>query len=82
VVGLSGAKANCPHLTGFRPPHSSHLQLLSAVVGEELLARCYTEAVAAGYRWHEFGDLNLLFPVTPRHFARAVWSGGLANVPE
>ena len=23
---------------------------------------CYAEAVAAGYRWHEFGDLNLLLP--------------------
>jgi S-adenosylmethionine:tRNA ribosyltransferase-isomerase len=47
-------------LTGFHPPQSSHLQLLSAVVEQGLLTRCYTEAVAAGYRWHEFGDLNLL----------------------
>jgi S-adenosylmethionine:tRNA ribosyltransferase-isomerase len=47
-------------LTGFHPPRSSHLRLLSAVVGQKLLARCYAEAVGQGYRWHEFGDLNLL----------------------
>jgi S-adenosylmethionine:tRNA ribosyltransferase-isomerase len=47
-------------LTGFHEPQSSHLQLLAAVVGEPLLARCYAEAVAGDYRWHEFGDLNLL----------------------
>jgi S-adenosylmethionine:tRNA ribosyltransferase-isomerase len=47
-------------LTGLHEPRSSHLQLLAAVAGEPLLARCYAEAVAGGYRWHEFGDLNLL----------------------
>jgi S-adenosylmethionine:tRNA ribosyltransferase-isomerase len=47
-------------LTGFHEPRASHLQLLAAVAGEPLLARCYAEAVAGGYRWHEFGDLNLL----------------------
>jgi S-adenosylmethionine:tRNA ribosyltransferase-isomerase len=47
-------------LTGLHEPRTSHLQLLAAVAGEPLLARCYAEAVAGGYRWHEFGDLNLL----------------------
>jgi S-adenosylmethionine:tRNA ribosyltransferase-isomerase len=47
-------------LTGFHEPRTSHLQLLAAVAGEPLLSRCYAEAVAGGYRWHEFGDLNLL----------------------
>ena len=47
-------------LTGFHEPKASHLQLLAAVAGEQLLARCYAEAMAEGYRWHEFGDLNLL----------------------
>jgi S-adenosylmethionine:tRNA ribosyltransferase-isomerase len=47
-------------LTGFHEPRTSHLQLLTAVAGESLLAACYAEAVAGGYRWHEFGDLNLL----------------------
>jgi S-adenosylmethionine:tRNA ribosyltransferase-isomerase len=47
-------------LTGLHEPRASHLQMLAAVVDEPLLARCYAEALAAGYRWHEFGDLNLL----------------------
>ena len=33
---------------------------LTAVAGEPLLAACYAEAEARGYRWHEFGDVNLL----------------------
>lgn len=49
-------------LTGFHEPRTSHLDMLSAVSGHELLARCYEEALAAGYLWHEFGDLNLLLP--------------------
>ena len=49
-------------LTGFHEPRASHLWLLAAVAGEELVAHCYAEAAAAGYRWHEFGDLNLLLP--------------------
>jgi S-adenosylmethionine:tRNA ribosyltransferase-isomerase len=47
-------------LTGFHEPHASHLLMLEAIVGEELRARCYEQAVAQGYLWHEFGDLNLL----------------------
>ena len=50
-------------LTGFHEPRASHLDLLAAVAGPDLLAACYTEALAAGYLWHEFGDLNLLLPV-------------------
>ncbi|SNT43943.1 S-adenosylmethionine:tRNA ribosyltransferase-isomerase [Asanoa hainanensis] len=47
-------------LTGFHPPRASHLDLLAAVAGPDLVARSYREALAAGYRWHEFGDVNLL----------------------
>jgi S-adenosylmethionine:tRNA ribosyltransferase-isomerase len=49
-------------LTGFHEPRASHLDLLAAVAGIDLLARCYRAAVEAGYLWHEFGDLNLLLP--------------------
>ncbi len=49
-------------LTGFHEPRASHLDLLAAVAGTDLLEHCYTEAVDAGYLWHEFGDLNLLLP--------------------
>jgi S-adenosylmethionine:tRNA ribosyltransferase-isomerase len=47
-------------LTGFHEPKASHLLMLAAIAGEELLAACYAEAIGAGYLWHEFGDLNLL----------------------
>ena len=47
-------------LTGWHEPRSSHLQLLEAVAGSDLLERSYREAHAHGYRWHEFGDLHLI----------------------
>ncbi|MCA1655859.1 MAG: S-adenosylmethionine:tRNA ribosyltransferase-isomerase [Pseudonocardiaceae bacterium] len=47
-------------LTGFHEPRASHLDLLAAVAGPELLAETYREAVDAGYLWHEFGDVNLI----------------------
>ncbi len=49
-------------LTGFHEPQASHLDMLEAIAGAELVSRCYTEALAGGYRWHEFGDVNLLLP--------------------
>jgi S-adenosylmethionine:tRNA ribosyltransferase-isomerase len=49
-------------LTGFHEPRASHLLMLSAIAGEGLLRACYTEALARGYLWHEFGDVNLLLP--------------------
>lgn len=49
-------------LTGFHEPRASHLQMLAAVAGPDLLSACYREAIAAGYLWHEFGDINLLLP--------------------
>ncbi|GIF78411.1 queuosine biosynthesis protein [Asanoa siamensis] len=47
-------------LTGFHEPRASHLDLLAAVAGRDLVGRAYQEALGAGYRWHEFGDVNLL----------------------
>jgi S-adenosylmethionine:tRNA ribosyltransferase-isomerase len=49
-------------LTGLHEPRSSHLRMLAAVASDYLLSRCYAEAAARGYRWHEFGDLHLLLP--------------------
>jgi S-adenosylmethionine:tRNA ribosyltransferase-isomerase len=49
-------------LTGWHEPRASHLLMLEAVAGRPLLAHCYREALAAGYLWHEFGDVNLLLP--------------------
>ncbi len=49
-------------LTGWHEPQASHLRLLEAVVGRPFLRRCYREALAHDYLWHEFGDLCLLLP--------------------
>jgi S-adenosylmethionine:tRNA ribosyltransferase-isomerase len=49
-------------LTGLHEPHASHLDMLAAVADHDVLARCYDAALAAGYRWHEFGDVHLILP--------------------
>jgi S-adenosylmethionine:tRNA ribosyltransferase-isomerase len=49
-------------VTGWHEPGASHLLLLEAVAGTELVAAAYREAVRAGYLWHEFGDSALLLP--------------------
>ncbi|HEX8855792.1 MAG TPA: S-adenosylmethionine:tRNA ribosyltransferase-isomerase [Thermoleophilaceae bacterium] len=49
-------------LTGWHEPESSHLQMLEAVAGPELLARSYELALEHGYLWHEFGDVQLILP--------------------
>jgi S-adenosylmethionine:tRNA ribosyltransferase-isomerase len=47
-------------LTGLHEPEASHLDLLGAFVGPEVLGRAYTAALDAGYLWHEFGDVCLV----------------------
>jgi S-adenosylmethionine:tRNA ribosyltransferase-isomerase len=34
--------------------------MLEAVGGRDLIERSYGAALAAGYRWHEFGDSHLI----------------------
>jgi S-adenosylmethionine:tRNA ribosyltransferase-isomerase len=52
-------------VTGWHDAGASHLLLLEAVAGPELVGAAYDEAVRGGYLWHEFGDSALLLP--PRH---------------
>lgn len=49
-------------ITGWHDAGASHLLLLEAVAGPELVAAAYREAVQHGYLWHEFGDSGLLLP--------------------
>jgi S-adenosylmethionine:tRNA ribosyltransferase-isomerase len=49
-------------ITGWHEPSSSHLRLLEAVAGPDLLTRSYAAAEARGYRFHEFGDSHLILP--------------------
>jgi S-adenosylmethionine:tRNA ribosyltransferase-isomerase len=62
VTPERGVRAVDGLLTGWHEPHASHLHMLEAVAGRDLLDRSYREAVARGYRWHEFGDLHLILP--------------------
>ena len=49
-------------LTGWHEPEASHLLMLEAVGGRPLLERSYRASLAEGYRWHEFGDSQLILP--------------------
>ena len=62
VTPERGLRAVDGLLTGWHEPEASHLSLLEAAAGPELLDRCYREAVAHGYLWHEFGDSHLVLP--------------------
>ena len=52
-------------ITGWHDVGASHLLLLEAVAGPDLVAMAYREAVTHGYLWHEFGDSALLLPDRP-----------------
>jgi S-adenosylmethionine:tRNA ribosyltransferase-isomerase len=62
VTPERGAFAVDGLLTGWHEPEASHLQMLEAVAGPEVLDVSYAAASAEGYLWHEFGDVHLLLP--------------------
>jgi S-adenosylmethionine:tRNA ribosyltransferase-isomerase len=49
-------------LTGFHDPGASHLAMLYAVAGKDLVRDGYERAIKGRYLWHEFGDSHLLLP--------------------
>lgn len=49
-------------VTGWHAPGASHLNLLRAVAGIELVDAAYRQALRDQYLWHEFGDSCLLLP--------------------
>jgi S-adenosylmethionine:tRNA ribosyltransferase-isomerase len=49
-------------ITGWHAPGASHLLLLEAVAGADLVSSAYQQALRQGYLWHEFGDSSLLLP--------------------
>ena len=51
-------------ITGWHEPQASHLQMLEAIAGPQLLKRSYTAALDRGYLWHEFGDSHLIISQT------------------
>jgi S-adenosylmethionine:tRNA ribosyltransferase-isomerase len=62
VTPERGVQAVDGLLTGWHEPEASHLLMLEAVAGRELLRRSYEASLAGGYRWHEFGDIHLILP--------------------
>jgi S-adenosylmethionine:tRNA-ribosyltransferase-isomerase (queuine synthetase) len=62
VTPQTGVRAVDGLLTGLHEPRSSHLRMLAAFAGPELLGRCYQAAIDERYLWHEFGDVHLLLP--------------------
>jgi S-adenosylmethionine:tRNA ribosyltransferase-isomerase len=58
----SGVRVVDGLLSGWHEPRASHLLMLEAIAGRELLEVSYRAAVAERYRWHEFGDLHLILP--------------------
>jgi S-adenosylmethionine:tRNA ribosyltransferase-isomerase len=60
------ARAVTGLVSGLHAPEASHLLLLEAVVGPELVGRAYEAAVEHGdYLWHEFGDSTFLRGASP-----------------
>lgn len=49
-------------ITGWHPPEASHLMLLEAVAGTDIVQRAYDTALRGSLLWHEFGDSCLLLP--------------------
>jgi S-adenosylmethionine:tRNA ribosyltransferase-isomerase len=47
-------------LTGWHEPRASHLLMLEAIAGLDVLHTAYEHALAERYRWHEFGDTHLI----------------------
>jgi S-adenosylmethionine:tRNA ribosyltransferase-isomerase len=60
VTPERGASAVDGLLTGWHEPEASHLQMLEAIAGRDLLDVSYAAASAQGYLWHEFGDVHLI----------------------
>jgi S-adenosylmethionine:tRNA ribosyltransferase-isomerase len=56
------ARAVTGLVTGLHAPEASHLLLLEAVAGADLVAAAYRAAVDGGYLWHEYGDSMLFLP--------------------
>jgi S-adenosylmethionine:tRNA ribosyltransferase-isomerase len=49
-------------ITGWHEPESSHLLMLEAACGRDLLERSYAAAARSGFVGHEFGDVHLILP--------------------
>lgn len=47
-------------ITGLHDPVTSHLAMLYALAGQDIIRSAYAEAARQRYLWHEFGDSHLI----------------------
>ena len=62
ITPQRGVRAVDGLVTGWHEPQASHLNLVEAIAGRELLERSYRAALDRDYLWHEFGDSHLIVP--------------------
>jgi S-adenosylmethionine:tRNA ribosyltransferase-isomerase len=62
VTPERGLRAVDGLLTGWHEPESSHLLMLEAAAGRDLLESSYAVANELGMVGHEFGDSHLILP--------------------
>ena len=62
VTPERGVRVIAGLVTGWHEPEASHLDLIAAVAGPDLLERSYASAHTLGYHGHEFGDFHLILP--------------------
>jgi S-adenosylmethionine:tRNA ribosyltransferase-isomerase len=60
VTPERGVRAVDGLITGLHELESSHLDMLRALAGDALVTSAYNAALEHGYRWHEFGDSQLI----------------------
>ncbi|GHH71675.1 queuosine biosynthesis protein [Streptosporangium violaceochromogenes] len=75
VTPATGVRAVNGLITGLHEPRSSHLLMLSAIIGDEALFRSYAEALQEGYLWHEFGDVHLIDGPPSQSQGVSKWAG-------
>ena len=47
-------------LTGLHEPRATHLAMLEAIAGGDIIEKAYAVALERRYLWHEFGDVHLI----------------------
>jgi S-adenosylmethionine:tRNA ribosyltransferase-isomerase len=62
ITSERGVRAVDGLMTGWHEPQASHVELVTAVAGRDLLEASYTRAAQAGFHGHEFGDFHLILP--------------------
>lgn len=60
-------------ISGLHDPVTSHLAMLYAIAGKDLIQSGYREAVHEGYLWHEFGDSHLILRDTAAQKSNSVF---------